>query len=188
MSEDTPQDDYNDEIPEFTPPSEKETLQKRLDLLGIKYHHMSGVDKLKALLEESETPAEKAEKESPRVSKQQRRKEANKLVRVRISCMNPNKKEWSGEIFAAGNRHIGNIKKFVPFDVEDGWHVPEILLKVIRRKRMQQFTEKRAANGQKIKVGKLVPEYAIEVMPDLTEKELQQLAQRQAMAKSGQDD
>ena len=188
MSEDTPKDDYNDDIPEFTPPTEKETLQKRLDLMGIKYHHMSGVEKLKELLAEQDTPAEKEEKSSPRITKQDKRKAANKLVRVRISCMNPNKKEWSGEIFAAGNRHIGNIKKFIPFDVEDGWHVPEILLKVIRRKRMQQFVEKRAANGQKIKVGKLVPEYAVEVMPDLTEKELQQLAQRQAMAKSGQDD
>ncbi len=37
-------------------PSELETLQARLDLMGVEYHHRAGVDKLRKLIEDAGNP------------------------------------------------------------------------------------------------------------------------------------
>lgn len=108
-------------------------------------------------------------------------REATRLVRVRITCMNPMKSEWQGEIFTVGNRSIGNIKKFVPFETE--WHVPQAILNMIEERKYQMFyTVRDKRTGQTGRKGKMVKEFAIERLPDLTEEELHDLKQRQAMA------
>ena len=40
------------------------------------------------------------------------------------------------------------------------------------------------ARGNKVRKGKLIKEFAIEVLPPLTKEELEELARRQAMAKA----
>ena len=97
--------------------------------------------------------------------------------------MNPAKAEWDGEIFVAGNSLIGSIKKFVPFNADDGWHVPNIILQMLRERQCQIFVTEKDSRGNKIRKGKLIREFAIEVLEPLTEEELHDLAQRQAMAK-----
>lgn len=188
------QDETEDEA---QAPSELDTLKARADLLGLDYHHKIGADKLRKQIRDHleppvETPPAKQEDEAPLVQTpnaamarstilQGKKKEANKLVRIRVTCMNPNKREWEGEIFAAGNRYIGNIKKYIPFDNAEGWHVPQILVDVIKSKRFQMFVERRNARGDKYKQGKLIPEYSVEIMPSLTEKQLEELARKQAL-------
>jgi hypothetical protein len=113
-----------------------------------------------------------------------KKREANELIRIRIQCMNPNKKEWEGELFTAGNSVIGSFTKFVPFDVEDGWHVPRIIYNQIVQRQCQVFTTTTDSRGNKVRTGKLIREFAIEILPQLTTDELHDLAQRQAMAKS----
>jgi hypothetical protein len=169
-------------------------LKARADLLGVKYHPSVGVEKLKAklaeALEEAPKPVDKepaAVEAAVETDSQRRgrlRREANQLIRIRLSCMNPAKKEWDGEIFTTGNSFVGSFTKFVPFNVEDGWHVPRIIYNMIVGRQCQIFTTVRDARGNSTRKGKLIKEFAVEVLPDLTPVELQELAQRQAMAKS----
>ncbi len=110
------------------------------------------------------------------------RKEASALVRVRVTCMNPNKKEWKGEIFTASNSIVGTFRKYVQFNTEDGWHVPQIILNMIKARQFQTFYTIKNERGVAVRKGKLVPEFAVEVLPPLTEEELLELSRRQALA------
>lgn len=156
--------------------NELEVLKARADQLKIQYHPSIGLDKLREKVNEAlkDKPDPQPKSIDP-VAK----KEAAKLIRVRIACMNPLKKDWEGEIFDVGNSVVGSFKKFVPFNVE--WHIPQLMFNFIKERKFQTFyTEK--VNGQEVRRGKQVAEFSIEVLPPLTEKELKELAQRQAMA------
>lgn len=110
-----------------------------------------------------------------------------KLIRIRVTCMNPAKKELKGEFFTVANKHLGNVTKFVPFGeaTEGGYHVPEIIYKMMqRRKYVSITTSKDKATGYERQNKTLVREFAIEVLPPLTESELQSLATAQIAAGS----
>jgi len=196
----------NDFEPGFEPEvSELEALKSRADQMGIKYHPNISADKLNERIKEHmssedqeptvEAPEEAVvasepvrhasaapEGEKPAEKRQRLLKEATRLRRIRITCMNPMKSEWEGEIFTAGNGVVGNIKKYVPFDTE--WHVPQILVNMIDERMYQTFqTVRDKRTGQQGRKGKMVKEFAVEMLPDLTEDELKSLAQRQAMAR-----
>ena len=113
------------------------------------------------------------------------RNEAIKLVRVRLTCMNPAKKNWPGEIFSVSNKILGTIKKYIPYDTtEDGYHVPHVIYEHLKDRQYQTFIRRKLANGQTAVTGKLVKEFSIEILPSLTQKELDKLATQQAMANS----
>lgn len=118
--------------------------------------------------------------------RQRLRREANEQVRIRVTCMNPAKKEWHGEIFTVGNSAVGTLKKFVPFNAEEGWHVPRLILQAMQERQCQIFVNGKAKNGIKIRESKLIKEFAIEILPALTDAEIKELARRQAMA-NGQE-
>lgn len=110
-----------------------------------------------------------------------------KLIRIRVTCMNPAKKELKGEFFTVANKHLGNVTKFVPFGeaTENGYHVPEIIYKMMqRRKYVSITTVKDKGTGYERQNKTLVREFAIEVLPPLTESELQSLATAQIAAGS----
>ena len=113
-----------------------------------------------------------AEKEEHDVQKR-----AMKLVRCIITCNNPNKRSYQGEIFCVRNKSIDMVKKMVPFNVPT--HVPQILLNMIKEKQLQHFTAKRLPNGIESKTVKLVPEYNIEILPPLTSEEFNAIKQKQ---------
>lgn len=177
------------------------TLKARADMLGIKYHPSIGLEKLRekvnAAVEGTETEEEDEEENAPAVAatpseprpetlNEQRsrlRREANELVRIRLTCMNPAKKEWEGELFTAGNSLAGSFTKFVPFNNDEGWYVPRIILKQIQQRECQIFVTQKDGRGNSIRKGKLIKEFAVEILPNLTPTELKELAQRQAMAK-----
>lgn len=172
------------------------SLKQRADLLGISYHPSIGLEKLRAKVNEAvvqEAPDKDADEvvkdvvatqESEAARRLRLRNEAAKLVRIRLTCMNPNKKEWDGEIITAGNAAVGTFKKYIPFNADDGWHVPNIIYQQLLQRECQIFVTVRDERGNKMRKGKLIKEFAIEVMPQLTEKELAELARRQAMAKA----
>jgi len=54
---------------------------------------------------------------------------------------------------------------------------------MIRRKQCQVFVSKRDERGRQIREGKSIKAFAVEVLPALTEQEMKELAQRQAMSK-----
>jgi hypothetical protein len=106
-------------------------------------------------------------------------KEANRLVRIRITCMNPNKKDSKGEIISVSNSVIGTFKKFIPFNLDAGYHVPHVIYQALKERMCQIWVN---TPDCKSKRGQLIREFAIEVLDPLTEDELKELAQRQLMA------
>lgn len=182
-----------------------EWLRDRCDELNINFHHKAGYDKLTSLLlehynkseevvEEQQPTEENQENwevadlkftsidryvdETETQFKERKRKEASKLIRVRIACMNPMKSEWEGEIFTFAN-DITTIRRMVPFDVET--HVELAILNMIRDRKYQRFANKKKAGlgGVESSTGSLVPEFAIEQLEPLTSAELKQLAHTQ---------
>ena len=169
------------------------TLKDRATLLGLKFHPSIGVDTLRekvaAAMAGTPDPTEPAVVAAPVAESANQirlrlKREALALVRIRVACMNPAKKEWDGEIFTVGNAAIGSVRKYVPFNADDGWHVPNIILKMMRERMCQVFVAVTDARGNKSRKGKMIREFSIEVLDPLTPEELHDLAQRQALAKS----
>lgn len=194
-----------------SPADELALLKSRADLMGLTYHPSIGLDKLRDKVLSAQNGDQQSAKgdssdssdddepakpgkakpvvavpavESTTERRHRLKREATKLVRIRVTCMNPAKKEWDGEIFTAGNAGIGSVKKFVPFNAEDGWHVPHIIFQVMKDRMCQIFISASDERGNKIRKGKLIREFAIEIMDPLTEDELAELAARQAATKS----
>lgn len=173
---------------------ELDALKARANLLGVKFHPSISLEKLRekvnaAVTSEGET--EEASNSPPETKEEtvgEKRKrlkaEALKLIRIRLTCLNPAKKEWEGEIITVGNSLIGSVKKFVPFNADDGWHVPHVIYQQLKERQCQIFYTATDARGNKVRKGKLIKEFAIEVLPSLTKEELEELARRQAMAKA----
>lgn len=168
---------------------EMSVLKARATLLGVTFHPSISLAKLRekvnAVAASTEEPQEEKEsEESVSERRARKRKEASELIRIRVACMNPAKKEWDGEIISAGNSLVGTYTKFVPFNAEDGYHVPHIIYQQLLDRQCQIFVSHRDERGNTTRKGKLIKEFAIEVLPKLTKEELTELAQRQAMAKS----
>ena len=175
---------------------ELDALKARANLLGVKFHPSISLEKLREKVnaavtsdgaatseEEAKDPAE-PKQETIGEKRKRLKTEALKLVRIRLTCLNPAKKEWEGEIITVGNSLIGSVKKFVPFNADDGWHVPHVIYQQLKERQCQVFYTATDARGNKIRKGKLIKEFAIEVLPPLTKEELDELARRQAMAKA----
>lgn len=187
-------DDTSSEMPD-----ELTLLKNRAKMLGIKFHPSSGIDVMKEKIkqhmsgEKAVEPVKEPEVVEPVLVpvrertkadiRQEQFNAANKLVRVEISCMNPNKKEWQGEIFAVSNGVIGTIKKFVAFNVP--YHVPQAILNMIEERKCQIFHNVKDSKGNTIRKGKLIREFAINKLDPLTPSELKSLAAKQA-ASAGQ--
>ncbi len=184
----------------------KEKLQEEAKALGIDFHHATGEIKLQELIDEKKfatsappetgettdepnepEPEVKVEPEAEVVEKPLTkgkrlsliRNHQKSLIRVILRCNNDNKKEWKGEIFKVANS-LHAFTRFVPFDNEKGWHIERAIFDTIKEKKCQKFKEKKLPNGMKSRIGFLVNEYTIEVLPDLTPDELKDLAAEQA--------
>ena len=115
---------------------------------------------------------------------QAKRKEAAKQIRIVLTCKNPAKAEWPGEIFTAGSTLMGSHKKFVPFGNDEGWHVPSILLTMIEERQCQIHVNSTDEKGRKIKTGKLIREFDVRILDPLTLQEMEELKIKQAMSHS----
>ena len=175
---------------------ELDALKARANLLGVKFHPSISLEKLRekvnaavtsdGVATSEEEAKDHAEPKQETIGEKRKRlkTEALKLVRIRLTCLNPAKKEWEGEIITVGNSLIGSVKKFVPFNADDGWHVPHVIYQQLKERQCQVFYTATDARGNKVRKGKLIKEFAIEVLPPLTKEELDELARRQAMAKA----
>jgi hypothetical protein len=171
---------------------EKASLVARAKLMGIKHHTNIGIDKLKLLVngmleDDYPEPVKTSQGETRAQYIMRKRKEAHKQIRVVVSCRNPAKTEYDGDTFTAGNSLVGSTTKFIPFDNDEGWHVPQIVLNMIREKKCQVFTWKQTAQGARVKKGKQVNEYVITELDPLTAEEWQELKERQAISRTIED-
>lgn len=175
------------------------------DVLGVKYHHnandatvQAAIDshvaaqskkepeltmheRLKAADPADWKPLTQAEYRKSSSTVADRRKESSRLIRVRIQNMNPAKKDWPGEILSVGSAKLGTYKKYVPFNSPEPYHVPKIIYDMMVEKKCTIFHTEKDRRGDDVRKGRLVNEYALEVMPPLTPEELSALAQRQAL-------
>lgn len=113
------------------------------------------------------------------------RQDAMRLVRCRITNLDPKKKDLHGEVISVGNRYIGTVKKFIPFgeQTENGYHIPKVLFdELAGREFLHIKTTRDKKTGQINVETKYVKEFSLEVLPQLTQAELADLAAQQAAA------
>ncbi len=113
------------------------------------------------------------------------RQDAMRLVRCRITNLDPKKKDLHGEVISVGNRYIGTVKKFIPFgeQTENGYHIPKVLFDELAGREFLHIKTTRVKKTGQINVEtKYVKEFSLEVLPQLTQAELADLAAQQAAA------
>lgn len=110
--------------------------------------------------------------------------EQMKLVRLRIQNLNPNKANLPGEIFVVANRVLGAVKKYIPYgeQTDNGYHVPNWVYEQLKEREFQSIKVTKDSRGREKVETRMVREFALEVLPPLTERELAQLAAAQAAA------
>ena len=168
---------------------------------GVTLHHKTGTKKLASTLADVRTkeykedhkksdltgPSEaaKAAKAKHLAAMQTPEKLAMKLTRVVVTPNDPAMVNYPGLIFSVGATGLNNgkmIKKFVPFNNEEGWHVPQILLNQIENGQMQKFKTVVRPNGEKVLEPYLTKKFNVRILDPLTREELEKLAARQGAA------
>lgn len=179
------------------PEMELAMLKNRARTMGLTFSNNIGLDALRQKINEKMEPETKdtpsAEPEFlndpavPVVKKlnirQWVQQEQMKLVRLRITNLNPSKKDLPGEIFTISNEYLGNIKKYIPYGAvtEDGYHVPYCIYKQLKARKFLNITTKKGTGNQGLVIQQQwVPEFALEVMTPLTKDEITSLAAAQA--------
>lgn len=186
-------------------PTELELLKERAALMGIKHSNNITVETLRKKIEDKmegkdeqleEAPVEASSNPLAGLTTEQVEEltedkpvgptptlaqylgmQAKKLIRIRISSMDPKKQDLKGEIFTVANEHIGTIKKYVPFgeQTDNGYHVEQCILDFLRTRTFLHI-QTRTVNGQIETKYRYVNEFAIEVLEPLTRAELAALA------------
>lgn len=175
-------------------------LHAELETRGMKAHHKTGTEKLKetlktALLGNSQTPSadDDTEEEIPKeqvteltpeqhekkLTKEQR---AMRLVRIVVTPNDNLMSTYPGLIFTVGSSAINGgrmIKKYVPFNNEDGWHVPQIICEQIQNAEMQKFKSVKMPNGEKQLQAYIAKKFNVQILDPLTKPELEALAAAQ---------
>lgn len=197
-----------DQILEQQTKDEKTSLKAICDQMGITYSNNATVEKLKSLIQEKKDAVNSASTESSSSKSATGDDQVNplatpnsatvpskvltlreylaaeqmKLVRVRITNMDPKKADLSGEIFTFANEYLGTVRKFVPFGevTDNGYHIPFCIYNMLlAREFLQIRTIKKSGGHTEVKT-QYVREFSIDVLPDLTEEERARLAATQA--------
>lgn len=183
--------------------TELDMLKQRARMMGITFSNNIGVDALKARIQEkldgdakeqeqaAEQQAEEAEEVAakPETKMQIRarlKKEQMKLVRIRVTCLDPKKKNLPGEIFTIANSYLGTVRKFVPFgeQTDNGYHVPYCIYNMMKDRKFLQIKTRKSKRGTNEVQANWVREFALEVLPQLDEKGLADLKAQQAASGS----
>lgn len=187
--------------PEEKLPSELEVLKTRANAMGIVYSNNIGVESLRKKIndkmdgkvdgQEPEPAAPVAEvtpanplSDTPvnapvKSLRAHLIAQATKLVRIRISCMDPKKNDLPGEFFTVANEYIGTIRKYVPFGeaTDNGYHVPQCIYDFLKSREFLAIQTKTHPVTKQIETRtRYIKEFAIEVLPPLTEDEIEKLA------------
>lgn len=187
-------------------PDELTMLKQRAKLMGINFSGNIGLDALRAKVN-AKLDGEKEEPESAqgviydadsvsgsklytsdpqpvKSERQQMMDEEMKLVRLRITNMDPKKKDLTGEIFTVANKVVGTVKKFIPYGAatDNGYHVPNIIYRQLKEREFLNIKTRKDNRGRTIVETSMAREFALEVMPQLTPQELARLAASQAAA------
>lgn len=201
--ENTENEEDNDESMDTE--DELTVLKQRAKLMGITFSNnisLAGLRKKVNAAIENEPEEEEPEVEEPKPgvsnkpamsarariheTRNKIRKDANKLIRIRYSNMNPAKKTVPGEWFTIANEYIGTIRKFVPFDeaAENGYHVPYAIYQEMKARKFVSHKKKVTDKGVQYTESRWIREFNIEVLEPLTKEEIGRIARRQMSDRS----
>ena len=186
---------------------EREAMLDEIRASGVKIHHKTGLAKLQSTLaavragtyvEEAVPVAQvQAPKPAPvaqvpnvpataaairakrNAGKEQR---ATALVRIVVTPNDPLQSTYPGLIFTVGSSVVNKgrmIKKFVPFNNDEGWHVPQIICDQIQAAEMQKFKQVKMPNGEKQLQAYITKKFNVQILPMLTPVEMEELAAAQ---------
>lgn len=105
--------------------------------------------------------------------------EATKLVRCRITCMDPKKQDLPGEFFTVANEQLGTVRQYVPFGekTDGGYHLKHCIYEMLKSREFLHIQTSTHPITKAITTKtRYVREFAIEILPDLTPAEIKQLA------------
>jgi hypothetical protein len=194
-------------------PDELEVLKQRATLLGVPFSNNIGVDTLRQRIADKmrendegeqqggeqvaeknpledvgDAPSETVAAPVRKLSLRQHLYNTEmRLVRLRITNLDPKKKDLPGEILTVANEYLGTVRKFVPFGevTDDGFHVEYCLYKLMEARRFLSIrTIKDRRTGHVRVESQMAKEFALEILPDLTPAELAKLANAQKAAGS----
>ena len=167
-------------------------LFEKADELGVEYKKNESTEVIQAKIEEAEIAAkaegyekpvkteDKKEEDKPKTPVTKSGKEvspilaANRMVRCIITPLAESLKGQSSEMYSVGTSATGFVKKVVVFNRET--IEPLIVVKHLKGKTMTMQVD---TNTPGVAELKRVPAFNIQVLPDYTEEELEEL-----MAKS----
>lgn len=174
-------------------------LKQRARLMGLQFSNNIGLAALRSKLEAKQNESEDTEGESqvgvvnalepgsekPRSIRQIMREDQMKLVRLRITNMDPKKKDLPGEILTIANEYLGTVSKYIPFGevTDNGYHVPYCLYQMMKERKFVNIRTIKSANGGVPRTEtSMAKEFSLEILPPLTKVELERLGTAQAAA------
>lgn len=191
--------DQEEDEQEVKQPTRLESLKAKADKLGIKFKSNISETALAKKIElvladestakdesdevdESEQDDEEEEAPKPKpkkLDKASERKRSQKLVRVIVRPLDPRRTQLDGELVMTGNSAIGTTGKFVPFNVEAGFHIPEIIYNTLKDRTFTEFYTVQDKDGNEHTKSRQKKAFIIEVLDPLTEEEIQEIKIRQ---------
>lgn len=172
-------------------------VREELKSHGITPHHKTGSDKLKELLisvmdgtyqntEKTDTSVKvlTAAEAEAKLTKTQL---AMRMQRIVVVPNDTALASHPGMIFTVGSSKVNKgrvVKKYVPFNNDEGWHVPQIIIDQINAAEVQKFRQTTNAKGEKIMVPYFAKKFNVQILPPLTKTEMAALAASQ-QAKHG---
>lgn len=188
--------DQEEEEQDLKQPSRLESLKAKADKLGIKYKsnisETALAKKIDSVLSDESTAKDESdevdeseqddEEEAPKpkkLDKASERKRSQKLVRVIVRPLDPRRTQLDGELVMTGNSAIGTTGKFVPFNVEAGFHIPEIIYNTLKDRTFTEFYTVQDKDGNEHTKSRQKKAFIIEVLDPLTEAEIQEIKIRQ---------
>lgn len=183
---------------EVKQPTRLESLKAKADKLGIKFKSNISETALAKKIElvladestakdesdevdesEQDDEEEESKPKPKKLDKASERKRSQKLVRVIVRPLDPRRTQLDGELVMTGNSAIGTTGKFVPFNIEAGFHIPEIIYNTLKDRTFTEFYTVQDKDGNEHTKSRQKKAFIIEVLDPLTEEEIQEIKIRQ---------
>lgn len=154
-----------------TEKTERDLLKEKADLLGITYAGNISTEKLRDLVNKANDPDEAVN---------DFRLEMTKRVRVLITCNDPMMKDYDmTPYYSFSNSALTLPAITVPLGVE--WHILHAYVLMLQDMECKIPVKSKDSKGRVITIRRTIKKYNVNILPPLTEKELEELKQAQIM-------
>lgn len=198
-------DQDEDDVQELPEVTRLDSLKAKAKKMGIKFRdNISEValsKKIDAAMadepeEEEETEDDsESEEEKPEVTPKvdpvkkrvADRRRSQRLIRIVVHPVDPRRTQLEGELVMAGNSAVGTTGKFVPFNREEGYHVPEIIYNALKDRTFTEFYIVEDKDGNEHTKSRQKKAFVIEVLDPLTQEQINEIRIRQQATLSGDE-